>query len=54
LERVWPEMTMSAEQIETIADHIADFSMSALEAYSRKFPARGGTGKKTRSRKAKP
>jgi AcrR family transcriptional regulator len=53
LERVWPEMTMSTKQIETIADHIADFSMSALNTSARTSQACSRTGQKAVSRKAK-
>lgn len=32
LQRLWPEMQMSPEQIAMIADHIADFSLASLKA----------------------
>ena len=32
LARVWPELKMAPEQVERIADHIADFSMAYLRA----------------------
>src|SRR5258708_2320946 len=31
LTRLWPELTMSPEQIERIADHIADFSLAYMK-----------------------
>jgi hypothetical protein len=30
---VWPELRMTPEQVERIADHIADFSLSYLEDF---------------------
>ena len=41
LERLWPEMRMSAEQVEMIADHIADFSLLSLQAMRVKRSTRG-------------
>jgi AcrR family transcriptional regulator len=33
LAEIWPELTMTPEQVERIADHIADFSLSYLQAF---------------------
>jgi len=36
LTEVWPELKMTPEQVERIADHIADFSLSYLEDFRSK------------------
>jgi len=33
LAAVWPELKMTSEQVERIADHIADFSISYLHQF---------------------
>jgi AcrR family transcriptional regulator len=33
LAEIWPELKMTPEQVERIADHIADFSLSYLQAF---------------------
>ncbi len=40
LTRLWPEMQMSPSQIEMIASHIADFSLSYLRTRPENVPAR--------------
>jgi AcrR family transcriptional regulator len=50
LTRLWPEMRMSPEQVEMIADHIADFSLASLQATRRKpVRARVSAGRKKSS-----
>jgi AcrR family transcriptional regulator len=39
LEGVWPELRMTPEQVERIADHIADFSLSYLQDFRSKHRA---------------
>ena len=34
--RLWPELTMTPEQLDRIADHIADFSLSYLNSARRR------------------
>jgi len=36
LARLWPELTMTPEQLDRIADHIADFSLSYLDSARRR------------------
>jgi hypothetical protein len=36
---VWPELKMTPEQVERIADHIADFSLSYLQGFRSKHRA---------------
>jgi hypothetical protein len=33
LTEIWPELKMTSEQVERIADHIADFSLSYLQDF---------------------
>jgi AcrR family transcriptional regulator len=40
LTRLWPEMQMSPDQIEMIANHIADFSLAYLQAAKVNAPSR--------------
>ncbi len=37
---IWPEFEMTPEQVERIADHIADFSLSYIQSYRSKNSAR--------------
>jgi len=47
LTEIWPELKMTPEQVERIADHIANFSISYLQYFRFKYgsmtPARKGT-----------
>jgi hypothetical protein len=37
---IWPEFEMTPEQLERIADHIADFSLSYIQNFRAKISAR--------------
>jgi hypothetical protein len=41
LTEVWPELKLTPEQVERIADHIADFSLSYLQNFRSKHRATG-------------
>lgn len=47
LARLWPEMRLNPEQVEMIADHIADFSLAGLEAWKPKQTAVKKSAKRT-------
>jgi AcrR family transcriptional regulator len=40
LKSVWPELKMTPEQVDRIADHIADFSLSYIQNFRSMTPAR--------------
>ena len=42
LTRLWPELKMTPEQLDCIADHIADFSLAYLRQAGAKTPAAAG------------
>jgi AcrR family transcriptional regulator len=48
--QLWPDLVMTPERIEQIADHIAAFSLAGLEQMKRIPPARAAAGKARVSR----
>jgi TetR/AcrR family transcriptional regulator, regulator of cefoperazone and chloramphenicol sensitivity len=50
LARLWPELKMTPDQVDRIADHIADFSLAYIRAFHstpRRVTPAGGGGKRT-------
>jgi TetR/AcrR family transcriptional regulator, regulator of cefoperazone and chloramphenicol sensitivity len=50
LARLWPDLRMTPDQLDRIADHIADFSLAYLRAFRSRHgrPAPGGRGRRRR------
>jgi TetR/AcrR family transcriptional regulator, regulator of cefoperazone and chloramphenicol sensitivity len=50
LSRLWPELKMAPDQIDHIADHIADFSLAYLKGHSQQGVRNGKPARAMRSR----
>jgi len=50
LTEIWPELRMTPEQVERIADHVADFSLSYLQDFRLKHGTITPVGKLRLSR----